>query len=162
MDDFYDEDLLADEAGDINDADYTRIRKDNEALIQRFGRSLKKKEYSEKDIYRLLSMADMYVNSYLLDSMSLSAADGIAALDGFFMEYFPENVIWASSDSVDNMITAVKAFYRYLLEHGMIEREDFASMSSLIKEKRELWRAAAKMPELPDDDDMELDLGGTM
>ena len=162
MDDFYNEDLLADEAGDINDADYTRIRKDNEALIQRFGRSLKKKEYSEKDIYRLLSMADMYVNSYLLDSMSLSAADGIAALDGFFMEYFPENVIWASSDSVDNMITAVKAFYRYLLEHGMIEREDFASMSSLIKEKRELWRAAAKMPELPDDDDMELDLGGTM
>ena len=162
MDDFYDEDLLADEAGDINEADYIRIRRDNEAVIQKFGKSLKKKDYAEKDIYRLLSMADMYVNSYLLDNLSLSAAEGTQTLDDYFMEYFPENVIWASSDSVDNMITAIKAFYRYLLEHGVIEREDFVSMSELIKEKRELWRQAAKMPVLPDPDEDEIDLGGTL
>ena len=50
MDDFYDEDLLADEAGDINEADYIRIRRDNEAVIQSFGKSLKKKEAARENV----------------------------------------------------------------------------------------------------------------
>lgn len=162
MDEFLNEDLLSDEAADLNEADYTRIRKDNEKLIQNYGRSLKNKGYSEKDIYRLLSMADMYVNSYLLDNLSLSAADGIGAVDDYFTEYFPENVIWASEDSVGNMARAIKAFYRYLLEHGMIEREEFKNLSRTIKERRVLWRGASSLPDLDDPEDDELDLGDTL
>lgn len=162
MNEFFEGDLLDRAEDAVNEADYTRIRSDNDNLIQRFGSSLKKKDYSEKDIYRILSMTDLYVNSYLLDNLSMSAAEGIGCVDDFFMEYFPENVIWASEDSVGNMMKAIKAFYRFLLEHGMIERSEFRALSAEIKEKRAVWRSVSRMPELDDPDDDEFDLGDTL
>jgi len=117
-----------------------KIRKANKRLLDEFGAWLKSSGLAEKTVNNHISNADFYINEYLLyEDATTEAKDGIHAVDMFLGDWFIRKAMWASKSSIKGNAASLKKFYTFLLDKGLIDKEDLVDLKQVIKEEMPEW-----------------------
>ena len=139
------------------EADCQRIRTANKQLLIEFEDWLKSSGLSDKTIRNHILNVDLYINDYLLyETPVLEAKDGVYSGDiNMFLGYwFIKKAMWASKSSIKANAASLKKFYTFLLEKGLIEKDDLQELKETIKEEMSEWLATLDRYDDPSIDDM--------
>jgi intergrase/recombinase len=105
---------------------------------------------SEKTLKNHLSNIDFYINEYLLYEDAVEAKDGVDSVSDFLGYWFIKKAMWASESSIKSNATSLKKFYTFLLEKGLIDKEDLQQLKETIKEEMDDWLETLKRYDNPD------------
>ncbi|MFZ4539784.1 hypothetical protein [Propionivibrio sp.] len=127
------------------------IRKSNEILLTEFDAWLKSSGLTEKTIDKHLSNIDFYINVYLLYEEAIEAKDGIGSVSMFLGYWFIRKAM-ASQASIKSSAASIKKFYGFLVEKGLVDKNDLAELEVLIKVQMKEWvRAINRYDSVSDD-----------
>jgi intergrase/recombinase len=132
--------------------DCERIRKANQELLTEFENWLKSSALSPKTIRNHINNIDLYINQYLLYDDVLEAREGVSGgeVNMFLGYWFIKKAMWASESSIKSNATSLKKFYTFLLEKGLIDKEDLQQLKETIKEEMDDWLETLKRYDNPD------------
>ena len=119
--------------------DCKKIRVTNKRLLDEFEIWLKSAGLSKNTISNHLSNIDFYINEYLIYEDAIEAKDGIQSVSMFLGYWFIKKAMWASQASVKSNAASLKKFYAFLLEKGLIEKEDLNELKETIKDEMPEW-----------------------
>lgn len=121
------------------EADCQKIRKVNHELLKDFESWLESSGLSEKTINNHISNIDFYINEYLLYEDAVEAKDGVDMVGDFLGYWFIKKALWASQSSLKSNAGSLKKFYTFLLEKGLIDKNDLRELKETIKEEMSEW-----------------------
>ncbi len=127
-----------------------KIREENARLLKIFEEDMA--GLKPATINRHLDNVDFYINSYLLYEDAQSFAEGAYQLDGYLGEFFIRKCMWSTPGSIKTTAASIKKFYKCMLAHGEIHKEDYDFLCKTIKENMEEWQAVCAMYNDPDED----------
>ena len=127
-----------------------KIRQTNEELLALFEEELQDSGLSAKTVRRHLSNADFYINEYLLREEPRPMEDGITELDMFLGFFFIRKCMWSTPGTIKSTATSIKKFYKCMLNHGKISKDDYAYLCDDIKENMEQWQTDCAVYNDPD------------
>lgn len=116
------------------------IQKTNTLLLQLFEEDLVKSGLKKNTINRHLSNVDFFLNEFLIRAGALSMEKGISILDEYLGNFFIRKCMWSTPANIKTNATSIKKFYKCMLEHGKIEKEDYDILCSSIKDSMEIWQ----------------------
>lgn len=116
------------------------IRKNNNKLLTLFEEDLNASGLSKKTISRHLSNVDFYINTYLLREGDNSMEYGLQAIDDFLGDFFIRKCMWSTPGNIKSTAASIKKFYKCMLEHGKITKEQFQFLCSVIREGMDTWQ----------------------
>ncbi len=119
--------------------DCTKIREQNDLLLDSFETWLKSTGLSEKVINNHLSNIDFYVNDYLLYEDAIEAEDGVSDVGEFLGYWFIKKAMWASKSSIKGNAASLKKFYTFMHEKQLIDIEDLTDLKKTIKADMPKW-----------------------
>jgi uncharacterized protein YggL (DUF469 family) len=115
------------------------IEEVNKLHISTFKKWLKAKELSEKTIDNHINNVDFYINHYLNYYEPQDVKAGCYCIDGFLGGFFIRKALWSSCPQIKSTAASIKKFYACMLEQGVVEKEDYASLNEEIKECMDEW-----------------------
>lgn len=118
-----------------------KIRKQNEALLNEFASWLRKSNLKDKTIDKHLENIEFYINEYLLYEDPTEAKDGVYGASMFLGYWFIKKAMWASPAQIKSNAASLKKFYTFMLEKGLIDKEDLEDLKETIKEEMPEWLA---------------------
>ena len=121
------------------EADCQKIRKVNHELLKDFESWLESSGLSEKTINNHISNIDFYINEYLLYEDAVEAKDGVDMVGDFLGYWFIKKALWASQSSLNANAGSLKKFYTFLLEKGLIDKDDLRELKETIKREMSEW-----------------------
>lgn len=127
-----------------------KIRQTNEELLTLFEEELQDSGLSAKTVRRHLSNAEFYINEYLLREEPRPMEDGITELDMFLGFFFIRKCMWSTPGTIKSTATSIKKFYKCMLNHGKISKDDYAYLCDDIKENMEQWQTDCAVYNDPD------------
>ena len=127
-----------------------KIRQTNEELLALFEEELQDSGLSAKTVRRHLSNAEFYINEYLLREEPRPMEDGITELDMFLGFFFIRKCMWSTPGTIKSTAASIKKFYKCLLNHGKISKDDYAYLCDDIKENMEQWQTDCAVYNDPD------------
>lgn len=136
------------------EADCQKIRKANHELLKDFESWLESSGLSEKTINNHVSNIDFYINEYLLYEDAVEAKDGVDMVSNFLGYWFIKKALWASQSSLKSNAGSLKKFYTFLLEKGLIDKDDLRELKETIKEEMSEWLETLKRYDDPLSEDM--------
>ncbi len=136
------------------EADCQKIRKANHELLTDFESWLESSGLSEKTINNHVSNIDFYINEYLLYEDAVEAKDGVDMVSNFLGYWFIKKALWASQSSLKSNAGSLKKFYTFLLEKGLINKDDLRELKETIKEEMSEWLETLKRYDDPLSEDM--------
>lgn len=139
------------------EADCEKIRTVNKQLLTEFEDWLESSGLSPKTIRNHINNIDFYINQYLLYEDAVEAPDGVSGGNvGMFLGYwFIKKAMWASKSSIKGNATSLKKFYTFLLEKGLIDKDDLQELKETIKEGMDEWLATVERYDDPEIEDMD-------
>ena len=127
-----------------------KIRQTNEELLVLFEEELQDSGLSAKTVRRHLSNAEFYINEYLLREEPRPMEDGITELDMFLGFFFIRKCMWSTPGTIKSTAASIKKFYKCMLNHGKISKDDYAYLCDDIKENMEQWQTDCAVYNDPD------------
>ena len=115
------------------------IREMNDGYLDGFKKYLQGLGLKEKTIKDHLANVDFYINNYLLYYDALEAEQGCYEVDGFLGNWFIRKAMWSTVSSIKSNIASFKKFYKYFLDLGIIEEDDYDDLCETIKLNKEDW-----------------------
>jgi site-specific recombinase XerD len=131
-----------------------KIRKANERLLNEFEVWLKSSGLSEKTTNNHVSNINFYINEYLLYEDATEAKDGVHAVGMFLGYWFIKKAMWASQASIKDNAASLKKFYTFLLDKGLIDKEDLIDLKQMIKKEMPEWLATLRRYDDPSIEDV--------
>ena len=116
-----------------------RIRAENEDLIQIFKTEMEEKGLSPKTIKAHVGNVDLYINDFLLREDAEQMESGLVHLDTFF-HFFIRKCMWSTPGNVKTTAASLKKFYKCMMEHGRIDKEDYQYFCEMLKEGIPIWQ----------------------
>ena len=129
-----------------------KIREENEKYLNIFQTDLKEKGFSEKTIRAHVGNANFYINDFLLYGESISMKDGCGKIDEFLGEFFIRKCMWSTPGTIKSTATSLKKFYKCMLEHDEIEKDDYEYLCDLINDGIEDWQETCRIYNDPDEE----------
>lgn len=127
---------------DLEYKDYEKrcdeIRSINGELLELFANDLK--NLSQKTVTAHVSNVDFYINNYLLYEDALTFEHGVGKIDDFLGYFFIRKCMWSTPGTIQSTATSIKKFYKSMLEHGKILKEDYDYLCEEIKTGRPKWQ----------------------
>ena len=114
-------------------------REDNRKIIHQFRKWLVEKGLKEKTINKHVDNILFYINEYLLYEEAIPAEEGITSINEFFNWFFPRKAMWSSLTSTKETVASLKKFYKYLVEIGLVDEEDYRFLLSEVKHNMDEW-----------------------
>lgn len=127
-----------------------KIRQTNEELLALFEEELQDSGLSAKTVRRHLSNAEFYINEYLLREEPRPMEDGITELDMFLGFFFIRKCMWSTPGTIKSTAASIKKFYKCMLNHGKISKDDYAYLCDDIKENMKQWQTDCAVYNDPD------------
>ncbi len=119
--------------------DCEKIRKYNEQLLNEFSDWLKSSGLSKKTIEKHLDNIDFYINEFLLYYDAIEAKKGFDMADSFLGDWFIRKALWATKTSIKEYAASLKKFYTFMLEKGLIKKDELFQLKQTIKEEMPDW-----------------------
>ncbi len=135
---------------EVYEKECQEIRETNEELLELFEKDMMDKGLADKTINRHLSNVDFYINEYMLREDAMPMEDGVGMLDMFLGDFFIRKCMWSTPASIKSTAASIKKFYRCMLDHGKIGKDEYEYLCSVIKEKMEEWQATCAIYNDPD------------
>ena len=126
------------------------IRKTNDSLLTLFREDLKKAGLADKTINRHLTNVDFYINEYLIRTDALSIESGVTMIDDFLGNFFIRKCMWSTPANIKTTATSIKKFYKCMLDHEKIAKEDYGLLCTIIKDSLEIWQEDCAIYNDPD------------
>ena len=82
-------------------------------------------------------MLIFFLNEFLIRAGALPMEEGISMLDEYLGNFFIRKCMWSTPANIKTNATSIKKFYKCMLEHGKIEKEDSEILCSCIKDSLE-------------------------
>ena len=117
------------------------IRRINLELLKIFEHDLEDAGLKEKTISSHLSNVDFYINDFLLYSDALSMEHGIYEIGMFLGDFFIRKCMWSTPGTIKSTAASIKKFYKSMMDHGKIEKGDYAFLCQTIKEEMDEWQS---------------------
>ena len=127
-----------------------KIRQTNEELLALFEEELQDSGLSAKTVRRHLSNAEFYINEYLLREEPRPMEDGITELDMFLGFFFIRKCMWSTPGTIKSTAASIKKFYKCMMNHGKISKDDYVYLCDDIKENMEQWQTDCAVYNDPD------------
>ena len=116
-----------------------KIRSENTALIGIFKAEMEEKGLSRKTVRTHVDNVDLYINDFLLREDAEPMESGLDRLDSFFY-FFIHKCMWSTPGNVKTTAASLKKFYKCMMEHGRIEKDDYRQFCSNLKEGVPEWQ----------------------
>lgn len=113
----------------------------NEELLSIFEKDMAESGLSGNTIRKHLSNVDFYINEFLLRGDPHSMEYGVGMIDMFLGDFFIRKCMWSTPGNIKTTATSIKKFYKCMLEHQKIQKEDYDYLCNEIKEGMEQWQA---------------------
>ena len=126
------------------------IQGTNNLLLKLFEENLVKSGLKEKTINRHLSNVDFFLNEFLIRSGALPMEEGISMLDEYLGNFFIRKCMWSAPANIKTNAASIKKFYKCMLDHEKIEKEDYEILCSCIKDSMEIWQCDCTVYNDPD------------
>lgn len=78
---------------------------------------------------------DFYINDFPLYYDIKRYKQGIETIDDFLGDFFIRKCMWSTPASIKSTVTSIKKFYKCMLDHQNIKKDDYGKLCYLIKEK---------------------------
>lgn len=128
------------------------IKNTNNSLLELFCDDLKKAGLTDKTINRHLSNVDFFINQYLIRTDALSMESGITMIDDFLGNFFIRKCMWSTPANIKTTAASIKKFYKCMLDHEKITKQDYELLCTIIKDSMDTWQkdcAVYNDPDLP-------------
>ena len=115
------------------------IEKANEGHLKTFEKWLEDKKLTEKTIKSHINNIEFYINHYLnyYDAQDVKA--GCYCIDRFLGNFFIRKAMWSSCAQTKANAASIKKFYACMLEHGIVDEDDYEYLCEEIKENMDEW-----------------------
>ena len=127
------------------------IRKKNDEYLALFEQDLVSEGLKESTIRRHLSNIDFYINNYLLHEEPCTMEYGTGLIDSFLGDFFIRKCMWSTPGNIKSTAASIKKFYKYMLNRGIVKKEDYEFLCSEIKSRMEIWQADCAAYNDPDE-----------
>lgn len=107
--------------------------KRNEKFLQQFEEYMKKENLSKKTINKHYSNVELYINEYLNYYEVEKMEEGCYAVDSFLGDWYVRKCLFASKSSIKETATAIKKFYKCMLDLKNIDEGDYGDLCIRIK-----------------------------
>lgn len=124
---------------DYENIDLEKERKRNDDLIEIFSKDLEAAGLSEKTMENHLSNADLFLNVYALEREGYTFEKSMLAVGMFFSWFYIRKCLWSTPANLKTTVASIKKFYKSMLAHGFISKEDYDDFRDLIKECLDDW-----------------------
>ena len=126
------------------------IRRTNEELLELFEKDLD--GLKEKTIGRHLSNVYFYINEFLLYEDAHPIQDGTWMISDYLGDFFIRKCMWSTPGNIKTTAARIKKFYKSMLDHGKIDKEDYSELCETIRDEMEQWQALCEQYNDPDED----------
>ena len=116
------------------------ITKENNQLLNLFEKELVESGLKSKTIQNHISNVNFYINTYLLREDALSMEYGTQKIDDFLGYFFIRKCAWSTPASIKSTAASIKKFYKCMLKHEKISKEDYEDLCETIKFNMEFWQ----------------------
>ena len=116
------------------------IQETNDLLLELFEEDLVKFGLKQKTINRHLSNVDFFLNEFLIRIGALPMEEGISMLDEYLGNFFIRKCMWSTPSNIKTNATSIKKFYKSMVDHGKVDKEDYYDLCSLIKDSMDIWQ----------------------
>lgn len=116
------------------------IQETNNQLLDLFAEELENSGLKDKTINRHLTNVDFFLNEYLIRVDTLPMEEGIDMLDDYLGNFFIRKCMWSTPGSIKSTAASIKKFYKCMLDHGKISKQDYESLCTCIKDSMEDWQ----------------------
>lgn len=116
------------------------ITKENNQLLNLFEKELVECGLKSKTIQNHISNVNFYINTYLLREDALSMEYGTQKIDDFLGYFFISKCAWSTPASIKSTAASIKKFYKCMLKHEKISKEDYEDLCETIKFNMEFWQ----------------------
>lgn len=118
------------------------IREKNNQYLEIFEEDLKTANLKQKTINNHLANVDFYINTYLLNYEPLEMAAGCGNEIQFFLgDFFIRKAMWSTPASIKSTAASIKKFYKSMMNHGYVDKENYSILCDDIKENMSEWQA---------------------
>ena len=142
------------------EAEVDRLEKINKKHISAFKKWLKAKGLSDKTITKHAGNIDLYLNYYLSYYNPQEVKAGCYSIDGYLGSFFIRKALFSSCAQIKSNAASIKKFYACMLEQGVVEKDDYASLCEDIKDGMDEWLDNMRRYDEGLDDDMLYDFLG--
>ncbi len=118
------------------------IRNENYKLLELFASDLDK--FAQKTVDRHAGNVEFFINNYLLREDALTFEYGIEKIDDFLGNFFIRKCAWSTPGSIRSTAASIKKFYKSMLFHGKIKKEDYDSLCEEIEIGLPEWQATCE------------------
>ena len=132
-----------------------KVEKENNALLEEFRQSMINAGLAESTVNKHLDNANFYINEFLLETEEVyTAAEGCEFIDSFLGDFFIRKCMWSTPSTIKTTASSLKKFYRFMLDKGAIDEEDYAFVCSEIKDNMAEWQEECARYNDPEDYDL--------
>ena len=123
------------------EAEYKKFKRENIQYLAVFVDDMVKEGLPKEIIEGHYKNVDFYLNIYLLrdggDDMLSGCSD---IIENYFGYYFIQKCSWASPSTMKETADSIEKFYKSMLEHGFVGKEDFETFCSVIENGLAGWQ----------------------
>lgn len=116
-----------------------KIREENNKYLNMFQVDLQEKGVSDRTVCSHLSNVDFYINDFLIYGKPLSIKEGCACVDEYLGDFFIRKCMWSTPPTIKSSAASLKRFYKCMMDHNEIDKEDYKKLCVTIKENLEDW-----------------------
>lgn len=73
------------------------------------------------------------------------AEKGAMMIDLFLGDYFIYKCMWSTPATIKSTAASIKKFYKSMMDHGNLDKEDYKNLCEEIKEEMEMWQTECEM-----------------
>lgn len=117
-----------------------KVKERNYLLLDLFKEDLIQSGLKDKTISRHLSNVDFYINEFLLYYDAYPMEEGLNMLDDYLGSFYIRKCLWSTPGNIKSTVASIKKFYKSMVDHGEIDKEDYYDLCSLIKDSMDIWQ----------------------
>lgn len=110
---------------------------ENEELMKLFRKSLV--GLADKTIKRHVRNVETFINAFCAERQFVNYAQGLDCVSDFLGYYAIHTYTCCSADSLRQMATSIKKFYKCMMENNKISEADYEKLSFLLKDMLPIW-----------------------
>ncbi len=96
--------------------------------------------------------ADLYLNQFLISEHIETMENGTWKIGSFLGYYYIRKCLWSTPANIKTTAASIKKFYKSMLDHGKIQKKDYAILCDEIKADMDEWCRGCAMYNDPDAD----------